>query len=365
MAMTGKSDMSIKTVAIVGCGIGRSHIVEGYLPHSDKFKVVAICDLNEQRLAAVGDEFGIERRTTSFAELLADDTIDIIDICTPPGIHLEQVVAALAAGKHVVCEKPLTGSLAAVDTIMEAEKTAKGVLMPIFQYRYGDGIQKAKRIIDAGIAGKAYTASVETFWLRKPEYYAVPWRGKWATELGGVLVTHALHLHDMMMHLMGPAARVFGRVATRVNDIEVEDCASASLLMESGAFVSLSCTLGSQEQISRLRLHFENVTFESSHEPYTPGKDPWKIIAANDDVQQQIDRVVGDWQPVAPRFTTQMGQFHAFLSGHAPLPVTTKDARRALELVTAIYQSSDSGADVPLPVGSDSPKYADWRARTK
>lgn len=84
MAATGKSDMSIKTVAIVGCGIGRSHIVEGYLPHSDKFKVVAICDLDEQRLAEVGDEFGIERRTTSFAELLADDTIDIIDICTPP-----------------------------------------------------------------------------------------------------------------------------------------------------------------------------------------------------------------------------------------------------------------------------------------
>ncbi|MGO7675374.1 gfo/Idh/MocA family oxidoreductase, partial [Rhizobium ruizarguesonis] len=96
-----------------------------------------------------------------------------------------------------------------------------------------------------------------------------------------------------LMHLMGPAARVFGRVATRVNDIAVEDCASASLLMESGASVSLSCTLGSQEQISRLRLHFENVTCESSHEPYTPGKDPWKISAANDDVKEQSDRVVG------------------------------------------------------------------------
>ena len=80
---------------------------------------------------------------------------------------------------------------------------------------------------------------------------------------------------------------------------------------------------------------------------------------------EQIDKGGGDWQPVAPRVTTQMGQVHAFLSGHAPLPVTTKDARRALELVTAIYQSSDSGADVPLPVGPDSPKYADWRARTK
>ncbi|MEK1929355.1 MAG: Gfo/Idh/MocA family oxidoreductase, partial [Pararhizobium sp.] len=243
--------MRIWTVAVVGCGIGRSHIVEGYLPHPDKFRVAAICDLDETRLKQVGDEFSIARRTTSFDELLADDTIDIIDICTPPSIHLGQVVAALGAGKHVICEKPLTGSIAGVDKIIEAEKNAKGVLMPIFQYRYGDGIEQARRIIDAGIAGKPYLGSVETFWLRIPQYYSVPWRGKWATELGGVLVTHALHQHDMLTHLMGPVDKVFGRVATRVNDIEVEDCATASLLMQNGALVSLACTLGSQEQISR------------------------------------------------------------------------------------------------------------------
>ncbi|NRP72412.1 Glucose--fructose oxidoreductase [Ensifer psoraleae] len=357
--------MSIKTVAIIGCGIGRSHIVEGYLPHPDKFRVAALCDLNVERLNEVGNEFGIEKRTTSFKDLLADDSIDIIDICTPPGIHLEQVLDALASGKHVVCEKPLTGSLKGVDRIMEAEKRAKGVLMPIFQYRYGDGIEKAKRIIDAGIAGRPYVGSVETFWLRTPEYYSVPWRGKWETELGGVLVTHALHLHDMMLHLLGPVAGVFGRVATRVNDIEVEDCASASLLMRNGAFVSLSCTLGSQEQISRLRLHFENVTFESSHEPYAPGKDPWKIIAANETVQAEIDEVIGNWQPVSPRFTTQMAHFHAYLSGNGPLPVTTADARQALELVTAIYQSADTGREITLPVGPESPKYANWRANTR
>jgi predicted dehydrogenase len=297
--------------------------------------------------------------------MLADERIDVIDICTPPGIHRPQVEAALAAGKHVVCEKPLTGSLADVDAIIEAEKSARGVLMPIFQYRYGDGVEKARRIIDAGIAGKPYVGSAETFWKRGADYYAVPWRGKWAIELGGVLVSHALHLHDMALHLMGPVDKVFGRVATRVNDIETEDCASASLLMASGALVSLSCTLGSQEEISRLRLHFENVTFESSHAPYSPGNDPWKILAASDAVQARIDEVVADWRPVGPRFTTQMARFHDHLTGNGPLPVTSLDARRALELVTAIYQSSDTGRQVDLPIGPDSPKYADWRARTR
>ncbi|MCB1374224.1 MAG: Gfo/Idh/MocA family oxidoreductase [Rhodobacteraceae bacterium] len=356
--------MTILRVGIVGLNIGRSHIVEGYAPHPG-FEVHTVCDLDEARLEAVAGEFGVPERTRSFEAMLADERLDIIDICTPPSIHRRQVEAALASGKHVVCEKPLTGSLADVDAIMAAERSAAGVLMPIFQYRNGDGIGKAKRIIEAGIAGKPYVGSVETFWKRTPDYYSVAWRGKWATELGGVLVTHALHLHDMLMYLMGPVAKVFGRVATRVNDIEVEDCASASLLMESGALATLSCTLGSQEEISRMRLHFENVTFESSHAPYAPGNDPWKILAASDAVQARIDEVIGGWQPVGPRFTSQMARFHDHLTGKGPLPVSSLDARRALELVTAIYQSSDTGAQVDLPIGVDSPKYADWRARTR
>src|SRR5690606_39878520 len=82
------------TVAVVGCGIGRSHIVEGYLPNAGKFKVIAVCDLNPERMNALGDEFGIERRTSQFDELLAMDDVDIVDICTPPMVHYEQVLAA-------------------------------------------------------------------------------------------------------------------------------------------------------------------------------------------------------------------------------------------------------------------------------
>ena len=351
----------IKKVAVVGLGIGRSHIVEGYLPHPDRFEVAVVCDLDEKRLDAIGDEFSIARRTTSFDEVLAMPDIDIVDICTPPSIHGKLILQALRAGKHVVCEKPLVGSLAEADAVMEAEKTARGRLMPIFQYRYGDGIQKAKRIIDAGIAGKPYMATCETHWIRTPDYYAVPWRGKWATELGGVLMTQSIHLHDMLTYLFGPIAGLFGRVTTRVNEIEVEDCASASLLMENGALATISATLGSVEQISRLRMAFENVLIESNHEPYSPGQDPWKIIPASDKVAAEIDVLLSDWTPVPIRFHTQMKLFHEALVGGGPLPVTTRDARQALELVTAFYESSESGREVKFPVGPESAKYKSWR----
>ena len=133
----------VYTVAIVGGGIGRSHMVEGFEPNADKFKVIAICDLDPARMNALADEFKVERRTSNFDELLKMDDLDIIDICTPPMVHYPMIMAALDAGKDVICEKPLVGSLAQIDEVIVAEKSAKGKLMPVFQYRFGNGIQQA------------------------------------------------------------------------------------------------------------------------------------------------------------------------------------------------------------------------------
>ena len=356
--MTGK----IKTVAVVGLGHGITHLREGYGPNGDLFKVLALCDLNTERLTQAAQDYKVERITTSFDELLTMPDLDIIDICTPPSLHRDQVISALEAGKHVVCEKPLVGSLADVDDVIAVEARAKGVLMPIFQCRFGDGIGQVKAILDAGLAGKPYVASVETLWTRTPEYYAVPWRGKWATELGGVLATHAIHAHDLLTYLLGPIARVFGRIDTRVNAIEVEDCVSASLLMENGALVSLSATLGSQQQITRLRLAFENVTFESSHDPYQPGTALWQIIPAADEAMARVDACLAEhWVPGPATFRAQMARFHRALTDNTALPVTSADARRSIELLTAIYHSSETRSDINLPIGPDHPKYRGWQ----
>jgi predicted dehydrogenase len=349
-----------RTIAVVGCGIGRSHVIEGILPNPERFALLAVCDINRDRLDNFAAEFDIPRKATSFDDLLAMDDLDIIDICTPPMVHREQILAALAAGKHVICEKPLVGSLADLDDVMIAEKAAKGRLMPIFQYRYGDGIQQVKTIIDSGLAGKPYIATAETLWKRTPDYYAVHWRGKWATELGGVLMTHAIHIHDIMTYLMGPVSRLFGRVATRVNAIEVEDCVSASCQLESGALASLTATLGSQEEISRIRLAFENVTFESDHAPYQPGTLPWRIIPATPEIGEKITALLKDWQPQPFRYEAQFARFYDALEADGPLPVTTADSRRALEIVTAFYHSSETHTDVSLPIGRDHPKYRSW-----
>jgi predicted dehydrogenase len=222
-------------------------------------------------------------------------------------------------------------------------------------------LQKAKRIIELGIAGKPYLATVETAWRRTPAYYETPWRGRRETELGGVLLTHAIHSHDLLTYLMGPVASVFARTATRVNPVEVEDCAVASLVMQSGALASLAATLGSHQEVSRLRLCFEHVTFESSQKPYAPGDEPWQIIPASPEAADRIADALAGHCFMPSRFEGLMEAYHAALATGGALPVALADARRSLELVTALYHSAVTGSIVTLPIERDHPRYNGWR----
>src|SRR5690606_22461520 len=119
------------------------------------------------------------------------------------------------------------------------------------------------------------------------------------------------------------------------------DCLSASLKMANGALVSLTATLGSADQLTRIRLAFEHLTLESDHAPYRPGEADWQIIPKTPEVGAAIERVLENWQFVPSRHTTQLRLFHEAIISGGPLPVTTGDARQALELVTALYHSSE------------------------
>lgn len=343
--------------AVVGLGIGQMHIWS-MRRMKDRYTVAAVCDLDPEKTAAAAERTGAD--IASFEEVIARDDIDLIDLCTPPSLHLEQAAAALRAGKDVICEKPLVASLAHVDQLAEVEADAPGALMPVFQYRFGNGLQKVKALVDAGVAGQRYTSSVEVAWRRRPDYYAVPWRGSWATELGGVLLSQAIHAIDMLTYIAGQPTRVFCRTTTRVNDIEVEDCASASLEMADGSLATVSATLGSPQEITRHRFNTEGFSAESGTSAYESSSDPWDIIPDNPEAQAAIEAVVGSW---VARPEGWWGQFERYADARRagePPPVTLADARASLELITALYASSRSGTDVVLPLEPDHPLYRGW-----
>src|ERR1700686_1142294 len=183
-------------VGIVGAGIGANHI-DAYRELPDHYTVEALCDLDGERAGRVAAERGVPVVLTAYEELLARD-LDLIDICTPSNLHFTQAMQAHAAGRHVVVEKPVAGSLAEVDALAEAERKSVKRLSPVFQYRFANGLQSFLHLKAAGLVGKAYVATVETHWRRTAGYYDNPWRGRFRSELGGCLVTHAIHAHDIL-----------------------------------------------------------------------------------------------------------------------------------------------------------------------
>lgn len=359
MTPTQAAESNRLRVAVVGAGIAAAHL-SAWRALPALFEVPVLCSLDAERGQALCREHAVPAYTQDFAALLARDDIDIVDICTPPASHYALCEQALQAGKHVVCEKPLFGSLAEVDRIEQVIQHSGRQLMPIFQYRFGMGLQKLLHLQRLGLTGAPIMSTVETHWWRGPAYYEVPWRGKWATELGGGLLGHAIHAHDMLGCVHGEIGELFAFGATRVNPIEVEDTMSLALRMANGSLATLSMTLGSRREISRLRLCFHDLVAESITAPYAMGRDPWRFEAGDAAHQARVDAALADVEPHADGFQRQFELLHAALTTGAALPVTLTDARRSLELVTAAYHSQRSGQPVALPLTPSHPLYASW-----
>ncbi len=350
-------------VALVGAGIQSRHLA-GYRWLPELFEAKALCSLDAVRGRALCDEFDVPEYTQSFEALLERDDIDVIDIATPPSLHFEHSRRAILAGKHVICEKPLFGSVAEVDEMEALVAGGDRRFMPIFQYRFGMGLQKLRHLVAEGLAGKPFMTTIETHWWRPAEYYEVLWRGKWATELGGGFLGHAIHAHDMLNYVHGAVKSVFAFDATLVNPIEVEDTVAAAVRMENGSLATLSLTLGSRQEISRLRFCFENVVAESTLEPYTMSRDPWTFTSNDEALQRLIDEALAEVKPTEDGYTRQFELFHEAVVTGGPLPVTLEDARRSLELVTAAYHSARTGLPAELPIGREHPLYRSWLPAT-
>lgn len=346
-------------VAIVGAGIAALHLT-GFRWTDRFFNVKVMCTRDDPRTEGLMKEFDIEEHTTDFDSLLSREDIDIIDICTPPNLHFEMCVKALRAGKHVICEKPLFGSLSECDQIAQIERETGNRLMPIFQYRYGTGLQKLKMLVDSGLAGKPYMTTIETHWLRGADYYEVDWRGHWATELGGGLLGHAIHAHDMLNYIHGPCDQVFAHNATLVNDIEVEDTSVLSVRMKNGSLAALSMTLGSCEEISRLRFCFRNLTAESIRAPYHVQRDPWTFICDDKEHQKKVDDALAEHEEKEDGYTRQFELFAEALNTGQKPPVTVEDARTSMELVTAAYASQRTHSPTAMPISENHPLYDSW-----
>jgi predicted dehydrogenase len=346
--------------AVIGAGVGAAH-AWSFLQLPERYELITLCDLDPAKAAGVLTRIGADEVavSTSIDDVLASD-VELVSICLPPHLHAAVAIAALDAGKHVICEKPLVTSLADADRLIEAAERAGTVVSPIFQYRYGIGMAQFRAIDRVGLLGRPFAATLETHWNRGAAYYSVPWRGRWKTEGGGALIGHAIHIHDLLTAVMGPITSVFARLDTLVNPIETEDCGSLSIRMRSGALVTSSITLGAANDESRLRLLFEGATVESDHEPYAPCGTPWSFTARRADQQSAIDAVVAGVTAPPDLYVGQFTEVAEAIEGRPSEMVTLADGRASIEFATAAYESSRTGRDVRLPLAPDHPMRDGW-----
>ena len=344
----------IHRVALLGGGVGTSHL-DAYLALPDRFRVTHICDRDEDRAAALAKR-AVARTSSDIDAILDDPDVDVVDICLPPYMHAEISRRALEAGKHVVCEKPMAGSIVEAESLETVDREARGRLFPVFQYRYGRAVRLIQALDRAGLLGAPVTAALETHWNRDTKYYANPWRGTWEYEMGGAVLSHAIHIHDLICQLFGPIAFVSAMLATRVNAIETEDCATVSMETTDGALISSSITLGAAEDRSRLSLVYDRVSIESGGPPYAPATGGWRFIARDRSWQAAVDEVIAGVGTDEPEgFAGYLTAIADAIEGDGDNAVSVRDGVASIELATAVYYSARTGRHVSLPLDRSLP----------
>ncbi len=289
---------------------------------------------------------GIPAAYDDLATMLAAERPDVALIASPPAVHADQIAACLEAGAWVLCEKPFCASLAELDRIQAAEARTGRRAASVFQVRFGAAGQRAKQLLDAGALGRPLLAVCHTLWYRDAAYYAVPWRGKWATETGGTAMTHGIHEIDLLLWLLGGWREVRAAAATLDHAIEVEDAAAAVVTFENGALASVMSSAVSPRQETYLRLDCQRATVEARHlYGYTSADWHFTLPPGQDD-----PALLASWQAAAPDYPSSLtAQLAAFLDardqGAAP-PVSGDDLRRTLAFVAALYKSAFTGQPV-------------------
>ncbi|WP_089105669.1 Gfo/Idh/MocA family protein [Streptomyces hyaluromycini] len=347
--------------AVVGAGaIGRgSHLPAlARLAAEGETEVVAAVDIDATAVEEFCAEAGIPHAYTDLDRMLAEQRPDLVTIGTPPTLHRDQTVAALRAGAWVWCEKPPVPSLADFDAVEAEEGTDGGPYASIvFQHRFGSGAAHVRRLLAEGALGRPLVAHCQTTWYRDTAYYAVPWRGRWATEGGGPAMGHGIHQTDLLLDLLGPWGEVRAMAGRLVHDVETEDVSTALVRFANGALATVVNSVLSPDEVSRIRIDCERATVELTH-LYGHGNENWRITPAPG-VPADEAAVWRDFGPDVP--SSHLAQLRelvaAMRAGERPRS-SGADGRTSLELVTALYKAAFTGTTVRAgEIGPGDPYY--------
>ena len=338
------SPHSYRALLVGTGGIGDAH-ARAVEATNGRVQLVAAVDLDVARVKAFCERHRVAAAHTDFATALNEVRPDIVFIASPPSLHRTMSIAAMEAGAWVLCEKPFCGSLAELDEIEAAETRTGRHTACIFQMRFASSTAHVRSLANAGQLGRPLVAVCNTLWFRDAAYYSSPWRGKWSGDLGGPTMGLGIHAMDHLLHLLGDWTEVRAVAATLDRAIEVEDVSLAIITFASGALASVVNSALSPRQETYIRIDYQKATVELTH-LYSYTRDNWRFTLAPT-AQDEGNSLSQAWQSFPPDVgSTHAAQLAAFVADMDAnrRPLTSGDeARRTLELLTALYKSAFTG----------------------
>lgn len=224
--------------AIIGCGRIFSTHADAILECAGA-NLYALCDSDRKRAEDAAKKYRC-KAFYDYGELLNDQLIDVVHICTPNYLHASMAIDAMQHGKHVLTEKPMAITVPQAQEMIRVSEDTGKLLGVCFQNRYNTSSIKVRELISSGRAGRVLGGRAFVTWNRDREYYASDaWRGTWEQEGGGALINQAIHALDLIQWFVGDVEKIEGSIHTRLlkDVIEVEDTGEATILFKNGAAV--------------------------------------------------------------------------------------------------------------------------------
>lgn len=328
----------MKRSVIIGLG-SISVVHTAALVNNDFAKIAAICDVDPQKIEATKKAIPYPVEAfTDYKEMLTAVKPDVVHICTPHYLHARMAIDALRSGADVYLEKPAALDYTEGLSILEAEKQSGKHVCVSFQNRVLPTHLAAKQLADSGELGAFKGSRGFVTWKRTGAYYTEsPWRGKWATEGGGVLMNQSIHTLDLLYHLGGKVVRTEGSASLRKNKdiIDVEDTAEATLYYQNGAVgVFYATTCNAVDSGVQIELFFEKGALLLSNNCLYQNRGKGYELLVDGTGDEILGKMV--W---GNGHALMMKRFYGALDGGSEQYCTLEDGLAVLKIIGEIYKN--------------------------
>ena len=337
-------------IALIGCGrIAKRHAELLGLGQVPGARLVSVCDIRSERAAGFGSQFNVPHYT-DFRAMMTEIRPDVAVVLTESGAHADHVTELAGFGRHIVVEKPMALTLDDADRMIRACSQNGVKLFVVKQNRFNLPILKLRNAITSGRFGKLVLGTVRVRWCRTQEYYNNDsWRGTWAMD-GGVLANQASHHIDMLEWMMGDVESVYALSSTALVKIETEDTAVVALRFKSGALGVIEATTA-----TRPRDLEGSISILGANGVVEIGG-----FALNQLKTWKFTETFADDHDVEARFSVNPPNVYGYghlayynhvvkcITGGAEQIIDGAQGRRSLDIITAIYESIDTGLPVSL-----------------